>query len=177
MRLASLTAIVVLFLTSFSTAAVAQQAIYTLGAGDKIRVTVFGEEDLSGEFEVNGQGGVSLPLIGNVNGLGFSISRLERKIEEMLLEGFLKQPRVSIEVLNYRPFYIMGEVKEPGSYPYVNGMTGLNAVALGGGFTYRAVKKKFTIIRATDKTRTSKKIPPEGIILPGDVVTIEERFF
>jgi len=177
MRRVYLVAFYVLFLLGSGANASEQQVVYTLGSGDKVRVTVFGEEDLSGEFEVSGEGTLSLPLIGSVDALGYSISRLERSIEAKLEDGFLKKPRVSIEVLNYRPFYVMGEVKEPGSYPYVNGMSALNAVALGGGFTYRAVKEKITVIRATDATRTPETIPPEGVILPGDVVRIEERFF
>ena len=153
------------------------RTIYTLGSGDKVRVTVFQEEDLSGEFEVSGEGEISLPLIGSIMARGISLRQLERDIAGRLLDGFLKSPRVNIEVLNYRPFYILGEVKDPGSYPYVNGMSVLNAVALGGGFTYRAKKEKITIIRANNRSRTPETVPPETYVLPGDVIRIEERFF
>ncbi len=153
------------------------RTIYTLGSGDKVRVTVFQEEDLSGEFEVSGGGEISLPLIGSIMARGISLRQLESDIAGRLRDGYLKSPRVNIEVLNYRPFYILGEVKKPGSYPYVNGMSVLNAVALGGGFTYRAQKEKITIIRANDQSRTPETVPPETFVLPGDVVRIEERFF
>lgn len=168
---------VLVFLLAGASMAAAQQPVYTLGSGDEVRVNVFEEEDLSGKFEVNGEGLLSLPLIGSVTASGKSLRQLERDIEAKLLDGFLKQPRVSVEVLNYRPFYILGEVNEPGSYPYVNGMTVLNAVALGGGYTYRANKKKITIIRAKDKDRVPQTVPPETVVLPGDVVRVEERFF
>ena len=165
------------FALGASADALAQQPVYTLGSGDKIRVTVFDEKDLSGEFEVSGEGEVSLPLIGNVSAVGKNLRQLEDDIETKLKDGFLKNPRVSIDVMNYRPFYILGEVNEPGSYPYVNGMTVLNAVALGGGFTYRANKDKITIIRASNASRTPETINPEAVVLPGDVLRVEERFF
>lgn len=161
----------------FSVPAFAQQPVYTLGSGDELRVTVFEEKDLSGEFQVTGEGDISLPLIGSVNAEGKSVRQLERDIEAKLKEGFLKNPRVSIDVMNYRPFYILGEVQSPGSYPYVNGMTVFNAVALGGGFTYRANKNQITIMRATDPNQTPVTISPEDVVLPGDVVRVEERFF
>ena len=171
-----LLAIVTLFAGSHA-GALAQDPVYTLGAGDKLRVTVFEEKDLSGEFEVTGEGDISLPLIGSVPAVGKNIRQLERDVEKMLLDGFLKNPRVSIDMMNYRPFYILGEVNEPGSYPYVNGMTILNAVALGGGFTYRANQKKITIIRGNDATQTPETVNPDSVVLPGDMVRVEERFF
>lgn len=168
-------AVIVLLVSSHGV--LAKEPIYTLGAGDKLRVTVFEEKDLSGEFEVTGEGDISLPLIGSISAVGKNIRQLERDVEKMLLNGFLKNPRVSIDVMNYRPFYILGEVNDPGSYPYVNGMTILNAVALGGGFTYRANQKKITIIRGNDTTQTPQTINPMEVVLPGDVVRVEERFF
>lgn len=153
------------------------QPIYTLGSGDKLRVTVFGEADLSGEFEVDGSGEISMPLIGSVLAGNRSVRELEGRITELLADGYLKKPRVSVDVLNYRPFYILGEVQDPGSYPYVNGMTILNAVALGGGFTYRAKKERILIIRAGDESRKPEVGTPDTVVLPGDVVRVEERFF
>jgi protein involved in polysaccharide export with SLBB domain len=155
----------------------ANQPVYTLGSGDKVRVTVFDEKDLSGEFEVSGEGEIALPLIGTVAAKGRSLRELEQDVADRLAQGFLKNPRVNIEVMNYRPFYILGEVKSPGSYPYVNGMSVLNAVALGGGYTYRANQNKITVIRATDASRTPQTIDPETVVLPGDVIRVEERFF
>jgi protein involved in polysaccharide export with SLBB domain len=153
------------------------EAVYRLGSGDKIKVIVYEEKDLSGSFEVSGDGVVALPLVGPVSAQGLSIREFEKAIELKLLDGYLRNPRVSIEVLNYRPFYILGEVKEPGSYPYVNGMTVLNAVALGGGYTYRANKDRITLIRAGTTEKDKEIVSQETRVLPGDVVRIEERFF
>jgi protein involved in polysaccharide export with SLBB domain len=167
----------VLLLLSSTGIGHADRAVYTLGSGDKIRIIVFDEEDLSGEFEVSGEGALSLPLIGTIPVKAKTLREIEIAIQEKLLDGFLKNPRVNIEVLNYRPFYILGEVFKPGSYPYVIGMTVLNAVALGGGFSARAKKDNITIIRATDPRQLPQTVSTETIVLPGDVVRVEERFF
>jgi len=121
---------------------------YRLGANDKIRVITFGEDSLTGEFFIGGSGKVSLPLIGEVQAAGLSISQFQNEVETALKQGYLKDPHVSVEVLTYRPFYILGEVQKPGEYPYSNGLTVLNAVATANGFTYRANDKKVFIKRA-----------------------------
>ena len=102
---------------------------------------------------------------------------LETLIVTRLKEGFLNDPKVSVEVLNYRPFYILGEIRNPGSYPYVNGVTILKSVAMAGGFTYRANKQKILIIRATDPSNKKQLVGEHDIILPGDIITVQERFF
>jgi polysaccharide export outer membrane protein len=150
---------------------------YKLGSGDKIRVTVFGHEDLSGEFEVDGSGNVSLPLIRNIKAEGLTVRQVEQAITERLSPDYLINPSVSVEVLNYRPFYIYGEVKNPGSYPFVNGMTVVNAVALAGGFTYRARTGRVRIIRSGDASRTPKDADKDTAVLPGDVIEVPERYF
>ena len=155
----------------------AGEAEYAFGTGDKLRITVFGHEDLSGEFTISETGEVSLPLVGSLSLGGLGIRQAEAAIVDALKPDYLLSPRVSIEVLNYRPFYILGEVKEPGSYPYVNGMTVTEAVALGGGFTYRAKKKSMVIVRASDPTRTERPVSVTDVVLPGDVVKVLERFF
>ena len=96
-------------------------AAYRLGSGDQVRVIVFGEEDLSGEFVVDGAGMVSLPLVGEVPAGGKTLQEFRTEIETLLSDGYLTDPRVSAEVLNYRPFYILGEVEESGEYPYTDG--------------------------------------------------------
>lgn len=149
---------------------------YTLGSGDKLRVIVFGEQDLSGEFDVTGTGKVSLPLIGQVQATGLTLNQFEDEIANKLKEGYLTSPKVSVEVLNYRPFYIIGEVDKPGEYPYTNGMSVLNAVAVAGGFTYRARQDQVFITRGGDAERemaAGQTVP----VLPGDIVRIPERFF
>lgn len=154
----------------------AADADYVLGTGDKLRITVFGETDLSGEFEVSSTGVVSMPLIGETKAAGLTISKLKNIITEKLADGYLKDPKVNLEVNNYRPFFILGEVMKPGSYNYVNGMTIVNAIALGGGYTYRADKDAITVKRGGRKDR-EEKVNEESVVLPGDVVTVPERFF
>lgn len=155
----------------------AAEVEYTFGAGDQLRITVFGHEDLSGEFTVSETGTVSLPLAGGLGLGGLTVRQAEQAVVDALKPDYLLNPRVGIEVLNYRPFYIIGEVNEPGAYPYVNGMTVTEAVALGGGFTYRARKTRMTIIRASDPARTERPASVTEAVLPGDVVKVLERFF
>lgn len=150
---------------------------YRTGAGDKLRITVFGHEDLSGEFQVDGSGTISLPLIGDVAAGERSVKEIEGAIVDKLKPDYLKNPRVSVEVVNYRPFYILGEVKNPGSYPYVNGMTVVNAIALSGGYTYRARDDRVLIIRADDPERTKQSGSLDTLVLPGDIIEVPERFF
>lgn len=152
-------------------------AAYTLGSGDKVRVTVFGHEDLSGEFEVDGSGNISLPLIRNVKAEGLTVRQLEQSITERLSPDYLINPSVSVEVLNYRPFYIYGEVTKPGSYPFVNGMTVVNAVAMAGGFTYRARTGSVRIVRAGDPQRNAIDADKDTPVLPGDIIEVPERYF
>jgi protein involved in polysaccharide export with SLBB domain len=150
---------------------------YHLGAGDKLRIIVFGEESLTGEFFVAGGGKIAFPLIGDVDALGKTIPELQKEIEAKLADGYLKQPKVSAEVLNYRPFYILGEVMKPGEYPYTNGLTVLNAVATAQGFTYRADTKKVYIRRAATTGELGEPLTPTTPVEPGDTIRIGERFF
>jgi polysaccharide export outer membrane protein len=112
-------------------------AVYRLGSGDRVKVTVFRHVDLSGEFSLDGSGNFALPLVGEIEARGLTSRELEQKIVTRLSDGFIRDPQVGVEILNYRPFYILGEVKTPGSYPFQNNMNVLNAVALAGGFSYR----------------------------------------
>lgn len=150
---------------------------YTLGPGDRIRITVFGHEDLSGEFVISETGAVSLPLAGTLSFGGATAAEAELSVVEALKPDYLLDPQVSILIVEYRPFYIIGEVNNPGSYPYVNGMTVNEAVALAGGFTYRARTNQVAVIRATDPSRTERTIPVTGMLRPGDIVKVSERFF
>ncbi len=157
--------------------AIGQEFEYRLGTGDQIRVTVFGHEDLSGAFEVSSNGEIALPLIGKVVALEHTLREVESAIVGKLKPDYLKNPQVSVEVLNYRPFYIIGEVKNPGSYPYVSGMRILNAVAIAGGFTYRARESKLLITRAKNPKGKSEPANQTTLVLPGDVIEVPERFF
>lgn len=163
-----------------STAAPAPEtgvAEYTLGAGDRVAVTVFRHDDLSGEFAVDGGGRITLPLIGQVLVLGLTAREVEKAIVRRLQPDYLKHPRVSVQVLTYRPFYIIGEVKQPGSYPYVAGLTVVQAVALAGGYTYRARQSRISIQRATDPSRAKRRVEASDPVLPGDIVEVPERYF
>jgi protein involved in polysaccharide export with SLBB domain len=155
----------------------AEPAAYRLGSGDKLRVTVFGEKDLSGDFEVNDQGVVALPLIGPVQVAGKTINETETIITQRYGKDYLVNPRVTVEVLNYRPFYILGEVQKPGSYPYVGGLTVLNAVALAGGYTPRADRGDIKVRRAANPSAGEQAATESSVVLPGDVVRVPERFF
>lgn len=150
---------------------------YRLDTGDTVSVTVYGHDDLSGEFEVDGAGRISLPLIKKVEAVGRTSTELEAVITDALRPDYLKNPRVSVSVLNYRPFYIMGEVINPGSYPYMSGMRIVNAVAVAGGYTYRAKKSKIKITRGTGSEKVSIYAAPETPVQPGDIIEVPERFF
>jgi polysaccharide export outer membrane protein len=149
---------------------------YTLDSGDRLRVVVFRHEDLSGEFEVDGSGTFSMPLIGNVEAAGLTTRQLEERIAEGFRNGYLVDPQVSIEVLNYRPFFILGEVNRPGQYPYASGMSVINAVALAGGFTFRAKENGIAVQRG-GSSAPEVVVTPDTPILPGDIIRVPERFF
>jgi len=158
--------------------AVAQtNTAYTLGTGDRLRINVFGQPELSGEFLVDGTGAISLPLIGQVEAVGMSTQDLETRIATNLSNGFLLDPKVSAEVINYRPFYILGEVGRPGEYPFNSGLTVLNAVAAAGGFTYRANKKVVFIKSADGNEEAAIRLDTNTIVNPGDTLRIGERIF
>ena len=150
---------------------------YQLDSGDKIKMTVYGEDDLSGEFDVDGSGNVQLPLIGQVHAAGLTIPQFQSAVEQKLASGYLVNPRVSAEIENYRPFTILGEVNKPGEYPYENGMTVLNAVALGGGFTYRAEQDDVYILHKGSTQEIEVPANDKTYVAPGDTVRVAERIF
>ena len=154
-----------------------QDAGYVLGSGDKIRVITFGEDSLTGEFFVGSQGQVSLPLIGDIKAGGLTIAQFTAEVTKALANGFLKEPRVSVEVLDYRPFYILGEVNKPGEYPYINGLTVMNAVATAGGFTYRANTRTVFIKGGGGLAEKKIHLLSNTPVHPGDTIRIGERFF
>jgi len=150
---------------------------YRLGAGDALRVIVFGEPDLSGEFEIDGSGAFSMPLIGQLDAFQLTVVELEKAIAAKLTEGYLIDPRVNVEVLNYRPFYIVGEVKDGGEFPYISGMHAVRAVAIAGGYTYRANTQKVMITRKGTADEIEMPASQGTAIYPGDVIRIPERYF
>ena len=150
---------------------------YKLGTGDKLRVIVYGEDDLGGTFDVDGNGFISLPLIGQVKVAGLSANDVERAITAKFADGYLKEPRVNVEVTQYRPFYVLGEVNKPGAYPYTDGMSVQNAVADAGGFTEKAVEGGVYVRHAGETKETY--VPADGVaqIYPGDVVRVQSSLF
>ena len=160
-----------------SLAVAADGDAYKLGPGDKVRVTVFNEKDLSGDFDVNDQGDIALPLIGQVKVKGRTISEVEGIVTQRYGKDYLVDPRVNVEVLNYRPFFIIGEVKNPGSYAYQNGMSVVNAIALAGGYTNRANKDRMVIKHGNDPQAGEQPVHEDTSVLPGDVIRVPERFF
>ena len=150
---------------------------YRLGSGDAIRLSVFNEPELTGEYQVNGAGFVSVPLIGEVQAAGRTVREFQRAVEDALKSGYLREPRVSAEVLNFRPYYILGEVVKPGEYPYTEGLTVMNAIATAEGFSYRANQKVIVIKGANDLEETRVELSPSTPVQPGDTIRVLERFF
>jgi polysaccharide biosynthesis/export protein len=152
--------------------------IYTLGPGDQIRIITFGEQQLTGEFRVDAAGDVALPLVGGVHAGGLTAKQLEGAVAQTLTRSKLyKNPSVSVEVINYRPIFILGEVTRPGQYPYQPAMTVVTTVAVAGGFTYRAVTDKFSIVRTSNMQTTEGAASRATFVQPGDVITVFERIF
>ncbi len=150
---------------------------YVLGTGDKLHLTVFGETDLSGDFVVDGSGFVRLPLVGQVRAAGYTQPQLEAAIGSALAQGYLKSPRISVEVVTYRPFYIIGAVNRPGQYAYVDHMNALNAIALAGGFTPTAVESMIFVRREGSNEEVEVPVDRTTTIQPGDVVKVHNTIF
>jgi polysaccharide export outer membrane protein len=154
------------------------QGSYRLGGGDQVRIITFGVEPLSGQFRVDDQGNIAMPLVGGVHAAGRTPDELAGYIQSRLRgQKFVKEPSVSVEVLAYRPIFVLGEVARPGQYSFSPGMTMLTAVAVAGGFTYRAVESYASDIRTIEGHAVEGKIVPSSFLAPGDVVKIYERHF
>lgn len=150
---------------------------YALGPRDRISVKVFNHPDLSGEYELDGDGRFSMPLIGIVDASGRTSVELKKVLIDRLKPDYLVDPRVSIEVRNYRPYYLIGEVQSTGSFPYVAGITYLTAIAMAGGYTYRAKKDVVYVIRGNDPEQEEIKLSVNEKVRPGDIIRVAERLF
>ncbi len=155
----------------------APRAEYRLDNGDRLRVTVFGEEALSGEFLVDGTGIVSMPLVLDIQAAGKTLREFQQDYAEKLSAGYLNDPKVSAEVINYRPFYILGEVGRPGEYPFTSGLTVMNAVATAEGFSYRANKRVVYIKSPNAAEEVAVALTAATKVQPGDTIRIGERLF
>ncbi len=152
-------------------------ADYRLGPNDRTRIIVYGQPNLTGEFVLDGNGNLAFPLIGNVPANGMTPSELQRTIAAKLDPDYLHNPSVSVEVATRRPFYVVGEVQKPGTYPFVTDMTVLNAIATAGGQTYRANMGRFYIKRLRDGQTVRVAATQESHLQPGDTVVVRERYF
>ncbi|GLS42492.1 polysaccharide biosynthesis/export family protein [Methylobacterium brachythecii] len=152
-------------------------ARYTLSAGDKLRIIVFGQDNLSNIYAVDGGGRVALPLVGTIQVGGQTTAQAARLIESKLSNGFLREPHVTVEIDAYRPFYILGEVTTSGQYQYVNGMTVETAVAIAAGFGPRAARDYAVLTRDGQGGLVNGIVPMSYPVRPGDTIVIKERFF
>lgn len=156
---------------------VADAQPYRLASGDRLRIIVFGQDNLSNVYAVDGSGRISMPLIGAVDVQGRTTQQLERAIEGRLRAGFLREPKVSVEVDAYRPFFVLGEVTNSGQFPFVNGMTVQTAVAIAGGFTPRGQRDWAEVTRQIDGQMVTGAVPITYPVQPGDTIVIKERWF
>ena len=161
------------------TSLAAQQELdtYKIGAGDHIIIQVFDEAELSMDFHLNHSGVLNYPFLGELNVAGLSVLELEKLITNGLRGRYLIDPDVTVSIEEYRSFFINGEVKQPGGFPYQPSLTVEKAVSLAGGFTERASRKSFTVVRANDPTKTVKDVSANDPVYPGDVVTVKRSLF
>jgi protein involved in polysaccharide export with SLBB domain len=150
---------------------------YELGAGDKIRISVYREPDLTLEVELTDAGTIIFPFLGEMNVKGLTVGKLKDKITQGLNGRYLKDPSVSVSVLEYREFFVNGEVKKPGAFPYLPGLTVQRAISIAGGFTERASQSSVLLEREKDANREGIEVELNTPIAPGDVVIVEESFF
>jgi len=150
---------------------------YRLGTGDNIRIHVFQEEDLSLETRISDTGSISYPLLGIIRVSGLTIAQLEDRISKGLKGDYLINPRVNVSIADYREFFVNGEVKKPGAYPYVPGLTIRKAISIAGGFEERADKENLMILHEDNPKGEPQKIGIDAKIRPGDILTVEQSFF
>lgn len=154
----------------------AERPEYKLGPGDQIRITVFNEPDLTGPYTVGAQGMIAYPLVGSIRAGGLTVPEFTTALQTAL-STYVRSPSVAVEITNYRPFFILGEVQRPGTYPYSANLTVPNAVATAGGFTYRANRGRVYITRANETVEREYPLTVATPVLPGDTVRIGERLF
>ncbi|WP_029007331.1 polysaccharide biosynthesis/export family protein [Azospirillum halopraeferens] len=151
---------------------------YLLEPGNRVRVIVFNEQSLSGDFTVDPLGNIAMPLVGNIPASGVTAKALSKRIEDTLKrDAYLNDPSVAVEIQTFRPFYVLGEVRQPGEFPYMTGMTVLSAIAKAGGYDYRARQGEVVLVRTIDGDQIEYRAVERTPILPGDIVKVLERRF
>ncbi len=148
-----------------------------LQAGEKIRVTVYGEASLSGDYQIDPSGFISLPLAGTLKAAGLTPPELEQELAKKYRTQYLKNPKVTITIAEFKPFYIMGEIEKPGAYAYTSGLNILSAIAIAGGTTYRASKSTVLIQHPGEAGLREYPLASTVPILPGDIIRIPQRYF
>ena len=148
-----------------------------LQGGDKIRVTVFGEDKLTGEYDIDPGGFVSLPLAGTLHAAGLTKTQFEDVLTKKYVGSYLRDPKVTVDIASFRPFYVLGEVQKPGEYPYKSGLTVMSAIAVAGGQTYRASNSSILIKRAAETELKTYDLNADVPIYPGDILRLPERYF
>lgn len=151
--------------------------VYQMGAGDRLKIVTFGEDKLTGEFVVNGEGVVSFPLVGDVPAKGRTVADFRADLVARLAREYLRNPSVTVDVVNFRPVFILGEVAKPGEFPYAEHMTVYTLVAKAGGFTYRANRKTAFIRGENQPGETTHVLSGSTPVRPGDTIRIGERYF
>jgi polysaccharide export outer membrane protein len=162
---------------SYAEALPYQPPPYTLDAGDKLRIVVFGQDGISNAYIVDAGGNVNLPLIGTVPARGITTQQLSQRITARLKQGYVREPHVTVEVETYRPFFILGEVTTPGQYPYVADMTVEKAIAIAGGFAPRAYKQTVELTHTARGRQIKSDVPLSYRLRPGDTLLVKERWF
>lgn len=176
--LSSIFAVLSVMLSPIVSAEKSHDEQYLLGAGDVISIHVFGEDDLTFErIRLGDAGKFSYPFIGEVSARAITVASLEEFLVEQLRGDYLISPKVTVRIIEYRDFFVNGEVKRPGGYPFKPGLTVRKAIALAGGFTERAARSKVEIIRDIGGSRRPETVKLDAVILPGDIITIEQSFF
>ena len=165
----------VLFLSGMVVAS--ESSEYMLGSGDTVRIQVYGEPDLTVETQITETGALSYPFLGEIRLLGMTVGDLQEFITDGLLGDYLIEPRVTVSIVRYRNFYVNGEVARPGGFPFQPGLTVRKAISLAGGFTERASKDKIFIVSDSDSSQAPRRVPLDGSVKPGDIITVEQSFF
>ena len=162
---------------AYASAPASYNAPYTLDSGDRLRIVVFGQDGITNGYTVDAGGNVNMPLIGSVPARGFSTTQLAAMIGERLKQGYVREPHVTVEIETYRPFFILGEVTNPGQYPYVANMTAETAIAIAGGFAPRANKSNVEVTRNAPGQQFKGNVPLAFPLRPGDTIVVKERWF
>ena len=155
----------------------AAQPSYQLDSGDRLRIVVFGQDGLTNSYAVDASGHIAMPLIGSVSARGLTTDQLAHAVADKLRDGYIREPHVAVEVEAYRPFFILGEVTQPGQYPYVANMTAETAVAIAGGFGPRASRQSVVLIRSYNGQQVRMAVPMSYPLRPGDTINVQERWF